>query len=88
MGRTQSVGGELLSGAAVAERATVKIMGHQVSEEQSTLVCRGNTGFGSKQRQSWAAMKSPSRCCHSLGKDDVGLAFDPRETSSRGRRAG
>lgn len=27
--------GELLSGAAEAERATVKVMGHQVSEEQS-----------------------------------------------------
>lgn len=39
--------GELLSGPAVAERATVKIMGQQVSEEQSTLVCRGNTEPGS-----------------------------------------
>lgn len=44
-------------------------------------MCRGNTGFGSKQRQSQAAMKSPFCCCCSPGKDEVGLAFDP----SRGR---
>lgn len=43
--------GELLRGAVAAERATVKIMGQQVSGEQSTLARRENTGFGSKQRQ-------------------------------------